>query len=304
MPISPTYPGVYIDELPSGVHTIVGVSTSNTAFIGTAPRGPDNTPTTILGVADYERVFGGLSKTSMMGFAVRDFFQNGGSQAFVVRVVSQGTSAIVGPPAVPAVAGASAATITLPVTAPAPPPPPAGGPPPPPPPAGGPPPPPPPPAPGPIVLNASWKGALNGKLEATVDYDGFADANSPFYNLTVAFTPTGALVPAVQEKFSGISTASGSPRGLSQSLSRSNLVSLAPGGAPAIRPDKGTVQAAGGSDGPAISDTDITTGIDSLSQIQTDVINLMCIPPVIPGQGLSVGVLAHAADACSKRRAC
>ena len=293
MPISPTYPGVYIDELPSGVHTIVGVSTSNTAFIGTAPRGPDNTPTTILGVADYERVFGGLSKTSMMGFAVRDFFQNGGSQAFVVRVVSQGTPAIVGPPAVPAVAGASAATIELPVTPPAPPPPPAGGP----------PPPPPPPAPGPIVLNASWKGALNGKLEATVDYDGFADANSPFYNLTVAFTPTGALVPAVQEKFSGISTDSGSPRGLSQSLSRSNLVSLAPGGTPAIRPDKGTVQAAGGSDGPAISDTDITTGIDSLSQIQTDVINLMCIPPVIPGQGLSVGVLAHAADACSKRRA-
>ena len=121
MPISPTYPGVYLDELPSGVHTIVGVSDANTAFIGVAPRGPDYKPTTILGMADYERVFGGLAKTSMMGFAVRDFFQNGGSQAFVVRVVSQGTPAVVGPPAVAAVKGATAATITLPLTAPAPP---------------------------------------------------------------------------------------------------------------------------------------------------------------------------------------
>ena len=34
MPVSPTYPGVYIEEVPSGVRTIVGVSTSVTAFVG------------------------------------------------------------------------------------------------------------------------------------------------------------------------------------------------------------------------------------------------------------------------------
>ena len=86
MPSTLTYPGVYIEELPSGVHTIVGVATSIAAFIGTAPRGPVNQATTIGGFADYERTFGGLDKKSPMGFAVRDFFLNGGSQAVIVRL--------------------------------------------------------------------------------------------------------------------------------------------------------------------------------------------------------------------------
>jgi phage tail sheath protein FI len=34
MPIQPTYPGVYIQEVPSGVRTITGVSTSIGAFFG------------------------------------------------------------------------------------------------------------------------------------------------------------------------------------------------------------------------------------------------------------------------------
>ena len=34
MPVAPTYPGVYVEELPSGVHTITGVSTAVTAFLG------------------------------------------------------------------------------------------------------------------------------------------------------------------------------------------------------------------------------------------------------------------------------
>ena len=74
MPSTLTYPGVYIEELPSGVHTIVGVATLITAFIGTAPRGPVNQATTIGGFDDYERTFGGLDKKNPMGFAVRDFF--------------------------------------------------------------------------------------------------------------------------------------------------------------------------------------------------------------------------------------
>ena len=86
MPSTLTYPGVYIEELPSSVHTIVGVATSIAAFIGTAPRGPVNQATTIGGFADYERTFGGLDKKSPMGFAVRDFFLNGGSQAVIVRL--------------------------------------------------------------------------------------------------------------------------------------------------------------------------------------------------------------------------
>jgi uncharacterized protein len=86
MPIQPTYPGVYIEEIPSGVHTITGVATSITAFIGCALRGPTNTAPTINSYADFERNFGGLWLSSTMGNAVRDFYQNGGGQAIIVRL--------------------------------------------------------------------------------------------------------------------------------------------------------------------------------------------------------------------------
>jgi len=86
MPTSPTYPGVYIEEIPSGVRTITGVATSVTAFVGRAKRGETNKTTTINSFADFEREFGGLWEQSYLGFAVRDFFQNGGSQAVIVRL--------------------------------------------------------------------------------------------------------------------------------------------------------------------------------------------------------------------------
>src|SRR5262245_3086532 len=87
MPTAPTYPGVYIEEVPSGVRTITGVATSITAFIGRTTRGPVNDPTTINSFGDFERRFGGLAVDSMLSYAVRDFFLNGGSQALIVRVV-------------------------------------------------------------------------------------------------------------------------------------------------------------------------------------------------------------------------
>src|SRR4028118_2210614 len=86
MPITPTYPGVYIEEIPSGVRTITGVATSITAFIGRAWRGPVNDPITINSYGDYERIFGGLWIESSMSYAVRDFYLNGGSQAIIVRL--------------------------------------------------------------------------------------------------------------------------------------------------------------------------------------------------------------------------
>jgi uncharacterized protein len=86
MPIQLTYPGVYIEEIPSGVHTITGVSTSITAFIGRALRGPVNRAKTIESYADFERMFGGLWQESRLGYAVKDFFLNGGRTAVIVRV--------------------------------------------------------------------------------------------------------------------------------------------------------------------------------------------------------------------------
>ncbi|NOZ53822.1 MAG: phage tail sheath family protein [Gammaproteobacteria bacterium] len=86
MPVPISYPGVYIEEIPSGVRTITGVATSITAFIGRAKRGPVNDATIINNFADYERNFGGLDINSSMSFSVRDFFLNGGAQAVVVRL--------------------------------------------------------------------------------------------------------------------------------------------------------------------------------------------------------------------------
>jgi phage tail sheath protein FI len=86
MPVAPTYPGVYIEEIPSGVRTIVGVPTSITAFIGRTQRGPTNEPTTINNFGDFERIFGGLWIDSSLSYAVRDFYLNGGSQAIIVRL--------------------------------------------------------------------------------------------------------------------------------------------------------------------------------------------------------------------------
>ncbi len=86
MPVTPTYPGVYIQEIPSGVRTITGVATAITAFIGRARRGPVDQPVTINNFGDFERAFGGLWLKSSLGFAVRDFFRNGGGQAIIVRV--------------------------------------------------------------------------------------------------------------------------------------------------------------------------------------------------------------------------
>ena len=81
-----TYPGVYIEEIPSGVHTITGVATSVTAFIGRALRGPADDSVVINSFGDFERIFGGLWTESNLGYAVRDFYLNGGSQAVVVRL--------------------------------------------------------------------------------------------------------------------------------------------------------------------------------------------------------------------------
>ncbi len=93
MPVTPTYPGVYIEEIPSGVRTITGVATSITAFIGRAKRGStdqaenkDNRALTINSYGDFERIYGGLWERSTLGFAVRDFFLNGGSQGIIVRL--------------------------------------------------------------------------------------------------------------------------------------------------------------------------------------------------------------------------
>jgi phage tail sheath protein FI len=90
MPTAPTFPGVYIEEVPSGVRTIVGVSTSVGAFVDRFDRGPVDAAVRIFGMADFEREFGGLITDSEASYAIRQFFLNGGTEAHVVRADTVG----------------------------------------------------------------------------------------------------------------------------------------------------------------------------------------------------------------------
>ena len=86
-----TYPGVYIQELPSGVHSITGVATSIAAFVGWAPQGPVTETRLVESWSDYQATYGGLDARSMLGYSVNQFFGNGGQQAYIVRLVWDGT---------------------------------------------------------------------------------------------------------------------------------------------------------------------------------------------------------------------
>ena len=76
MPASLTCPGVYIQEVPSGVRTITGVATSITAFVGRASVGPTDEPVMLASFADFERRFGGRQAAlhaSVFGAHARQF---------------------------------------------------------------------------------------------------------------------------------------------------------------------------------------------------------------------------------------
>lgn len=94
----PTYlhPGVYIEEIPSGAKTIEGVSTSTAAFVGPARKGPAGEATLIHSLDEYIATYGGVhSAADAMGLSVTAYYQNGGKDAYIARLVSTN------PPAAP-----------------------------------------------------------------------------------------------------------------------------------------------------------------------------------------------------------
>jgi Bacteriophage tail sheath protein len=97
MAVQVTYPGVYVQEVPSGVRTIVGVSTSIASFVGRTKTGPLMSPTRVQTLTDFVRVFGDDPTVGDLSRYVRLFFLNGGTDCYVTRIAN----------------GASASTITL-----------------------------------------------------------------------------------------------------------------------------------------------------------------------------------------------
>src|SRR5262245_53770872 len=95
MPVQVSFPGVYIQEVPSGVHTITGVATSIAAFIGRTSKGKMNKATRILSLADYVRNFGAPHPMSDLANSVKLFFANGGTDCYVIRIARNAAPAAV-----------------------------------------------------------------------------------------------------------------------------------------------------------------------------------------------------------------
>ena len=282
MATAPTYPGVYIEEIPSGVHTITGVATSITAFVGFAARGPVNDPTLVQSFSEFTRVFGGLSAQSTMSYAVNQFFLNGGRDALILRtahLTGAGTKASKGTADV----GGSGANK--------------------------------------LSLEAANEGAWSGNLLIRVDQEtSDKDSGSPkLFNLSIKDTATGVIevlrnlppdtsVAALIEQQSNLVRATATPTDRPDADAAIN-----PGDDPfdPAHTDRYHAMSAG-DDGvqtepDLVPATDDGTGVYALAR--ADLFNLLCIPPFLPasnaggGRLLSSGAKGQAAQFCSDHRA-
>lgn len=88
-----TYPGVYVSEaaFKSRVAAPINITSSIAAFFGTSDRGP-STPTLVQSWTDYVTYFGNLSTTHDLGYSVYHYFANGGTAAYVTRVLGASAS--------------------------------------------------------------------------------------------------------------------------------------------------------------------------------------------------------------------
>lgn len=87
-------------QIPSGTHPIAGAPTGIAAFIGWAAQGPTDQAILLSSWLDFQQQFGGFDPQFYLGYAVSQFFDNGGQQAYVVRVASDGNGAAAASPAV------------------------------------------------------------------------------------------------------------------------------------------------------------------------------------------------------------
>lgn len=263
MPVALSYPGVYIEEVSSGVRTITAVATSITAFVGRALRGPvdsdEKSPVRIFSFADYERIFGGLWAESPMSFAVYHYFLNGGSDALIVRVhdsAGAGTASA-------ALTGGGSATFTA-------------------------------------ANPGAWASRLRMRIDTSIDL-AVKDANPPdtLFNLRVKDLATGATeahrnvsITVGQPRFVGdvLKQASKLLRGPAATLTGLPTPNTP---APATAPDPfddatATSVATSADDGGPVDGTQVSDpglraakkGVFALEK--ADLFNLLCVPPFSP----------------------
>jgi uncharacterized protein len=120
MPVTVSYPGIYIEELLSSSRAITAAPTSITAFVGythpfqgeCAETGKWGEAIRIFNFTEYERIFGGLYRSSFIdshvAYAVNQFFLNGGADAYVVGLQPKYYDRATSPAPAEAITGASA----------------------------------------------------------------------------------------------------------------------------------------------------------------------------------------------------
>jgi uncharacterized protein len=86
--VTPSTLGVHVEDASGADQTIARLGTSRTAFVGRTLRGPVNRPIFITSFTQFQHVFGGLWQPGPLGYAVEHFFDNGGREALIVRVVN------------------------------------------------------------------------------------------------------------------------------------------------------------------------------------------------------------------------
>ncbi|HEY2475792.1 MAG TPA: phage tail sheath C-terminal domain-containing protein [Candidatus Cybelea sp.] len=305
MPVTVSYPGVYVEEIPSGVHTITGVATSITAFVGAAQRGPVNEPVAVFSYGGFQQTFGGMTAdllpgTSIplysMAFAVNDFFLNGGSQAVIVRVAAdtasqQAAVPAAGPagggaagggaaaPAAPAASPAAAAQIPL------------GG---------------------ALTLAAASPGSWGNNLTAVVDLKTRDTTNKNLFNVQVNEVDPTTKQTVNSETFFNLSTSPQASTYVASYLATNSQLVVV-NGAVKSAPAAGTYTATAGSgnDGPPVTEAQIfdanlqanKQGIYALDK--TDIFNILVIPPYKSPMANTdiVSLIENCAAYCQLRRA-
>ncbi len=276
-----SYPGVYIEEVPSGVRTIAGVATSVVAMVGRTRRGPLDHPVRLNSFGEFERVFGGLWDEAPLTFAALHCFQNGGRDLLVVRVARNAaacTAALPHDGAATQLVLEAATSVT-----------------------------------GQSVADP---GTWATQLRVAVDHAGAGGATlaAPLFNLTITNLASGE-----RESYFNLSASPASPRFVTTVLAGSSRMARVVAGAdvrPAPTPAATPVAFADPSVAPATADGDPVRADEVVSGASleanrrgiyalehADLFNVLCLPPYAPADDVDAGDLANAIQYCARRRA-
>ncbi|WP_119730208.1 phage tail sheath family protein [Thermomonospora amylolytica] len=170
-----SHPGVYVQEVSGGTRPIQAAGTSTAAFLGVAERGPIGSVRKIFNFTEFQSVYGGFLKNHYLAHAVFQFFNNGGTQCYVVRVSRDPKAAQVPP---------RAADVTVQDRAPEP--------------------------QNALTFSASSEGAWGNSLEVAVSATGSTDPDNTF-DLDVFRSAQGQERPRLLESFTGLSMNPKSP---------------------------------------------------------------------------------------------